>query len=254
MLRWDLIGASTIAREHMVAALRSTPGEDIGCIVSGDLARAVAFADACGIARATDDLHSLLSDPDINAVYISSTNNHHSAQAMAAIAAGKHVLFEKPLAMAVADAARMVRAAEQAGVVFATNHHLRCAGSHRAIRDLIRTGRIGQVRSLRVHHAVHLPAHLQGWRINDLAAGGGVIADITAHDADTVRFVLGDDPVAVVAQAGDFGMGSGVEDSVMSVWTMRLGAMVMAHEILPTASPAPGSRCTAPKGRSLPVA
>ncbi len=230
MLRWGVIGASTIAREHMIAALRSLPDAHIGWVASGDAARAAALAKEFGIPQATDNIDTILGDPDIDAVYISSTNEKHHSQALAAIAAGKHVLCEKPLAMTVADAVQMVRAADQAGVVLATNHHLRCAGSHRAIRDLIVTGRIGHILSLRVHHAVFLPPHLQGWRINDAAAGGGVIADITVHDADAVRFLLDEDPVAVVAQAGMSGMGSGVEDSVMSVWTMQSGAMVMAHE------------------------
>jgi 1,5-anhydro-D-fructose reductase (1,5-anhydro-D-mannitol-forming) len=115
-------------------------------------------------------------------------------------------------------------------VVFATNHHLRNAGAHLAIRELIEAGRIGRVLSVRVFHAVHLPEHLRGWRINDAGAGGGVIPDITVHDADTVRFHLGEDPVEVVAMAGASGMGKGVEDSVMSVWSMPSGAMVQAHE------------------------
>ena len=140
------------------------------------------------------------------------------------------MLCEKPLAMTPAEAAGMVRAASEAGVVFATNHHLRNAGSHVAIRDLIASGAIGRVLSVRVFHAVHLPPHLQGWRINDAAAGGGVIPDITVHDADTVRFYLGEDPVEVVAMAGASGMGQGVEDSVMSIWTHALGAMVQTHE------------------------
>ena len=84
--------------------------------------------------------------------------------------------------------------------------------------------------SVRVFHAVHLPPHLQGWRINDASAGGGVIPDITVHDADTVRFYLAEDPVEVVALAGTSGMGSGVEDSVMSVWSMPSGVMVQTHE------------------------
>jgi 1,5-anhydro-D-fructose reductase (1,5-anhydro-D-mannitol-forming) len=130
----------------------------------------------------------------------------------------------------VDQASAMVAAAEKAGVRFGTNHHLRCAGSHRAIRDLIAAGRIGRVLSIRIHHAVHLPPHLQGWRINDAGAGGGVIPDITVHDADCVRFLLGESPVSVVAQAASSGMGDGVEDSVMSVWSMPSGAMVMAHE------------------------
>jgi 1,5-anhydro-D-fructose reductase (1,5-anhydro-D-mannitol-forming) len=115
-------------------------------------------------------------------------------------------------------------------VTFGTNHQLRCAGSHRAIRGLIADGRIGRVLSVRIHHAVHLPAHLQGWRINDAGAGGGVIADITVHDADCAAFLLGEGPVSVVAQAGVSGLGDGVEDSVMWVGVMPSGAMVMAHE------------------------
>jgi 1,5-anhydro-D-fructose reductase (1,5-anhydro-D-mannitol-forming) len=132
--------------------------------------------------------------------------------------------------MDVADAVTMVHAARDAGVVFGTNHHLRNAGSHIAIRDLIRAGRIGDVLSVRVFHAVSLPPFLRGWRIDNPAAGGGVIPDIVVHDADTVRFHLGEDPADVVAIDGTSGMGNGVEDSVMSVWSMPSGAMVQTHE------------------------
>jgi 1,5-anhydro-D-fructose reductase (1,5-anhydro-D-mannitol-forming) len=77
---------------------------------------------------------------------------------------------------------------------------------------------------------VHLPPHLQGWRITDPGAGGGVIPDITVHNADVARFLLGETPVSVVAQMASSGMGQGVEDSAMSVWAMPSGAMVFAHE------------------------
>ena len=206
---WGLVGASTIAAEYMIRALRSVEQGDIAWVVSGSDSHATRYAAQHGIPRATTSLDEMLADPGVTAVYISSTNEKHHAQALAAIAAGKHVLCEKPLAMTVEQAAEMVRAANAAGVTFATNHHLRCAGSHRAIRDLIASGRIGRVLSLRIFHAVHLPPHLQGWRINDAAAGGGVIPDITVHDADTVRFLLGEDPGSVVAQAGSSGMGDG---------------------------------------------
>lgn len=229
-MRWGLIGASTIASEFMLAAIRSHQGNTITALLSGDVARGSAYAKHHHIPRATDDLAGFLAAPDLDAVYISSTNEKHHGQALAAIGAGKHVLCEKPLAVTLADAAEMVRAARDRGVVFATNHHLRCAGSHRAIRDLVRAGRIGEVLSVRVFHAVQLPPHLQGWRITDPAAGGGVIVDITVHDADTVRFLLDADPVEVVARAAQSGMGQGVEDSAMSIWTMPSGAMVQAHD------------------------
>ncbi len=228
-MNWGLVGASTIAAEHMIGAIRANGGQP-GWVVSGSSAHATAYGAQHEIGRTTTELDEMLADASVGAVYISSTNEKHRGQALAAVAAGKHVLCEKPLAMTVAEAAGMVRAAREAGVVFATNHHLRNAGSHQAIRALIAEGRIGTVLSLRVHHAVYLPPHLQGWRINDAGAGGGVIPDITVHDADTVRFLTGEDPVDVVAQAGVSGMGQGVEDSVMSVWTLPSGAMVMAHE------------------------
>lgn len=229
-MRWGLVGASNIAAQHMIGAFRAQPqGEVIG-VVSGSVDHAADYAARHGIARHGTRLDEMLADPALDAVYISSTNEKHRDQALAAIAAGKHVICEKPLAMNVADAVDMVRAAAAAGVTFATNHHLRCSGSHRAIRKAIADGRIGRVLSMRVNHAVFLPPHLQGWRINAADAGGGVIPDICVHDADCVRFLLGEDPVSVVAQTGVSGMGQGVEDSAMSVWTMPSGAMVMAHE------------------------
>jgi 1,5-anhydro-D-fructose reductase (1,5-anhydro-D-mannitol-forming) len=229
-MRWGLIGASTIAAEHMIRAIRAQAGGEIAWVVSGAADQARDYAARHAIPAASTDLAASLADPSVEAVYLSSTNEKHRAQTLAALAAGKHVLCEKPLAMTVAEAAEMARAAEGAGRVLGTNHHLRNAATHLAMRDLIAGGRIGRVLSVRVHHAVALPPHLQGWRIDDPAAGGGVIPDITVHDADTVRHLLGEDPAEVVAQATESGLGRGVEDSVMSVWAMPSGAQVFAHE------------------------
>jgi len=229
-MNWALIGASTIAGQYMVGAIRSYDENKIDWIVSGSAARALAFAQDHTIRQSTTELSDALSDARVSAVYISSTNEMHKGQALPAIAAGKHVLCEKPLAVTPADAAEMVRAAREAGVVFATNHHLRASGSHRAIRALIAGGEIGRVLSLRIFHAVELPEHLRGWRLDNPAAGGGVIPDITVHNADTVRFLLSEDPVSVVAEMAATGLGKGVEDSAMSVWSMPSGAMVFSHE------------------------
>lgn len=229
-MHWGLIGASTIASEHVIAAIRAQEGNNIKTVMSSSTERGHEYASKHSIPESSAELDLILSDPEISAVYISTTNEKHYPQAMAAIDAGKHVLCEKPLAMSVDDAASMVKAAKDKGVVFATNHHLRCAGSHIAIRELIKSGRLGDILSLRVFHAVYLPPHLQGWRINDAKAGGGVIPDITVHDADTVRFHLDEDPKSVVAKAGVSGLGEGVEDSVMSIWTMQSGVMVQVHD------------------------
>jgi 1,5-anhydro-D-fructose reductase (1,5-anhydro-D-mannitol-forming) len=232
-VRWGLIGASTIAREWMIEAIRAAEGEVVA-VMSSDPERAKRFADENGIATATTSLETLLGS-GIDAAYVSTTNEHHCSQTLAAAAAGKHVLCEKPLALDLADARRMVAACKAAGVQMGTNHHLRNAATHRALRDAIKAGRIGRPLFARVFHAVYLPPHLQGWRIRMPAAGAGVIMDITVHDADTLRFVLDDEPVEVVAMAQSSGMAAaGIEDGVMGAVRFRSGLIAQFHDAFTT--------------------
>ena len=234
MAKWGLIGASTIAKEWVIGAIRATGGE-VASVYSTNAARGETYARENGIARSVTSLDALLSDPEIDAVYISTTNELHRDQAIAAAKAGKHILCEKPLALTIGDAHQMLKAVREAGVVAGTNHHLRNAASHRAMRDAIAQGKIGKVLAARVFHAVYLPPHLQGWRIERPDAGGGVILDITVHDADTLRFVLGEDPVEAVAFSQQGGLsGAGLEDGVMGVLRFSSGAIAQFHDAFTT--------------------
>ncbi|AZO45140.1 Gfo/Idh/MocA family oxidoreductase [Mesorhizobium sp. M7D.F.Ca.US.005.01.1.1] len=229
-VRWGLIGASTIARQFMIDAIRAQGNGEIAAVMSSSPERATAYAGENNIPLAVSTLDALLG-ADIDAVYISTTNELHLEQALAAIKTGKHVLCEKPLALTSADARKMVAAARAAGIVLGTNHHLRNAGAHRAMRDAIAAGRIGKPIAARVFHSVYLPENLQGWRITRPEAGGGVVLDITVHDADTLRFVLGDDPVEVSCFTQSAGMaGSGLEDGAMCIWRFKSGVIAQSHE------------------------
>jgi 1,5-anhydro-D-fructose reductase (1,5-anhydro-D-mannitol-forming) len=233
-LRWGLIGASTIASEHMIGAMRANGGEVVA-VLSSDASRGQSYAETHGIPRSTTDLAALVEASDIDAVYISTTNELHRDQVFATAAAGKHVLCEKPLALILADARAMVAECKRRGVVMGTNHHLRNAATHRAMRDAIAEGRIGKPLFARVFHAVYLPPHLQGWRIKTPRAGGGVILDITVHDADTLRFVLGDEPRSVSAMVSRAGMGeAGLEDGVMGVVRFAGGVLAQFHDAFTT--------------------
>ncbi|MCA0278354.1 MAG: Gfo/Idh/MocA family oxidoreductase [Proteobacteria bacterium] len=234
MTRWGLIGASTIAKEWVIGAIRATGGEVVS-VMSTNAERGRDYAQANGIATSVTSLGDIVGDAGVDAVYISTTNELHLEQAIAAARAGKHVLCEKPLALTLDDALAMVKAARDAGVVFSTNHHLRNAASHRAMRDAIAAGRIGKPLAARVFHAVYLPPHLQGWRLDKPQAGGGVILDITVHDADTLRFVLNDDPVEAVAFSQTGGMGqAGLEDAVMGVLRFKSGVIAQFHDAFTT--------------------
>ncbi len=231
MLKWGLIGASTIGREWMVAAIGAQPDSMVAAVASSSAERARRYADELGIPMAYGSAADLLAEPTIDAVYISTTNEWHEPQALAAVAAGKHVLCEKPLALSLDSAQRMVEASAAVGVVLGTNHHLRNAATHRKIRELIETGAIGQPLAARVFHAVYLPPHLQSWRIDRPDAGGGVILDITVHDADTLRFALGDEVAEVTAMTANQGMGrAGLEDAVMGVMRFRNGVIAQFHD------------------------
>ncbi|KXU92840.1 fructose reductase [Caballeronia megalochromosomata] len=230
-IRWALIGASTIADEWMVDAIHSQPGAEIATVVSGSAQRAHEFATKHGIAAHSTDLDAVLADPSISAVYISSTNEKHLPQALAAAKAGKHVLCEKPLALTESEAAQIIDACASHKVRLGTNHHLRCAATHRKMRELIREGAVGTPLFVRVFHAVSLPPHLRGWRIEQPDAGGGVMLDISVHDIDTLRFLLDDEPVEVSAMASSGTMSSaGLADGVMAIVRFRGGALAQLHD------------------------
>lgn len=103
-MRWGLIGASTIAREWMVGAIRANQGDVVG-VMSTDAQRAADFAAPLEIPNAVTSLEALF-DLNLDAVYISTTNELHCSQTIAAAQRGLHVMCEKPLATELDDAAR----------------------------------------------------------------------------------------------------------------------------------------------------
>ncbi len=186
----------------------------------GDADWAATYADRNGI-PASGSVEDVIARDDIDAVYISSTNEHHRAHTELAAAAGKHVLCEKPLALSIEDGRAMIDACERAGVTLATNHHLPGSGLHRTIRRLVADGAVGRVLGVRVFHAVMLPERLQGWRLES-REGGGVTMDITCHDASVLNPLLGALPADVVALAASQGpWGAAAEDALMSDAALR---------------------------------
>tara|TARA_R110002124_G_scaffold16882_7_gene71544 strand:+ start:113459 stop:114448 length:990 start_codon:yes stop_codon:yes gene_type:complete len=193
-LRWALVGASSIARDHMVRAIRAGDGT-IVAVQSANLDRAEALAADFALPLATQSLDQAIEGAD--AVYVSSVNDKHCAQTLQALSAGCHVLCEKPIATELNDARRMIAAANEAGCVLAVNHHLRHSAVHRVIRDYIVSGRIGTVRAVTLSNAGWLPQHLRNWRLD--IPGAGIALDKTVHDIDLLRFLLDEDPRHVSA-------------------------------------------------------
>jgi 1,5-anhydro-D-fructose reductase (1,5-anhydro-D-mannitol-forming) len=202
----------------MVPAIRAR-GDDIVAVVSSNAEHGQRFATTNGIAVVSTDLDAALGRQDVEAVYISSRNDRHVEQSLAAVAAGKHVLCEKPMALDADAAQRVLESAEHAGVIFAVNHHLPGAATHRAIRRLIADGAIGTPLAVSVCHAVMLPARLRGWRLGG-EHGAGVVLDITCHDASVLNAALAVPATMATAVGVSQGQWSaGTPDAVMSSLT-----------------------------------
>lgn len=230
-LGWGLIGASNIGRQYMIPAINAQPDSRVVAVMSRSAERARQYADDNGIPRSHTSVDALVNDPEVDVVYISTTNERHKAETLAAARADKHVLCEKPLALNLADALEMVAACREAGVVMGTNHHLRNAVTHRTLRRLVAEGAVGRVLAVRLFNAFYLPPILQTWRLNAPEAGGGIILDVTVHDTDTLRFVLDDEVETVTAISARQGLAEApLEDAVMGVMQFRSGVIAQFHD------------------------
>ncbi|XVU27032.1 Gfo/Idh/MocA family protein [Actinoplanes sp. CA-054009] len=177
--------------------------------VAGRSADAVAAAAAkLGWAEHTTDWRSLIDRDDIDLIDICTPGDTHREIALAALAAGKHVLCEKPLANTVAEAQEMAAAAAQARGVFAM-----CGFNYRRVpavalmRELVTAGRIGQLHHVRATYLqdwIVDPEFPLVWRLQKEVAGSGALGDIGAHIVDLTQFVTGQSIAAVSALTETF--------------------------------------------------
>jgi predicted dehydrogenase len=196
-LRWGILSTADIARTKVIPGIQRAARCRITAIASRDLARARAAADEAGIPTAHGSYEALLADPEVDAVYIPLPNHLHAEWAIAAARAGKHVLCEKPLAMTATDAARMVAAAEAAGVRLMEAFMYRLHPSWRAVVELVRSGRIGRLVAVQSWFSYFNDDPTNIRNIRD--AGGGALYDVGCYNVNLSRLLFGGEPTRVEA-------------------------------------------------------
>src|SRR2546429_693239 len=149
-------------------------------------ARALGFRETC------TDYREVLARRDIDAVVVATPNFLHREIVLAALAAGKHVLCEKPLALNREEAEEMLRAAERAGRVHMTAFTYRFTPAIQYARYLIEQGELGQLRTVRAAYLMALAGHVLAWRSEKRLAGSGVLADIGSHLVHITQYLVGD--------------------------------------------------------------
>jgi len=194
VLRWGFLGTARINRV-MIPPLRASAGNRLLAVASREQATADAYAREWGIERAHGSYEALLSDPEIDAVYIPLPNHLHAEWAIRAARAGKHVLCEKPLALTVAEVDAMEAAARESGVVLAEAFMYRHHPQTQKVKELVDAGAIGAVRFVRGTFSFPLT------RPDDVRLrpewGGGCLWDVGCYPLSFTRFLLGAEPVEV---------------------------------------------------------
>lgn len=203
---WGIMGTGTIAG-LFAADLSLLPQARLAAVHSRSRDKALAFAGRFGGAAAYDDEAAFLADPAVEAVYVATPNHLHVAQALRAIAAGKPVLIEKPIALKSGDVALIAEAARQRGLFAMEALWSRFLPAVRAAREHIAAGRIGPVKRMRADLSY---AHAQepGSRLFDPALGGGAAFDLGVYPLSLTLHLLGE-PQAVSGRW--FRAGSGVD-------------------------------------------
>jgi predicted dehydrogenase len=188
-LRWGIVGTGQIAADLAISLEKSTRGRIVtACGSSPEKARA--FAARWGLPRAAASLDELLADAAVDVVYVATPHPAHEAHALAAIAAGKPVLLEKPFTMDAAGAARVVEAARAKGVFVMEAFMYRCHPLVRALVERLQDGVIGTIRHVRAEFGFRKAREPEG-RLYNLAKGGGAILDVGCYPASLARLVAG---------------------------------------------------------------
>ncbi len=229
-MNWLLVGAGDIAGKRVLPALAAAPGSRVAAICDLNAERAAALAAPHGAAVFTDYARAL-AEAEADAVYVATPVFLHAPQALAALAAGKHVLVEKPMALTHSEARQVVAAAARAGRArCGVAYFRRCSAKYAMARAMLARGEFGQVVLARLTFFSWFnpdPADPKYWRVIPAKSGGGPLADMGAHMFDLLIGLLGL-PERVFARVATLTHPYAAEDSAALVMTLRGGAQALA--------------------------
>jgi len=197
-LRIGFVGCGRVTAELHLPALARLEDVEAVALADPDTACARRVAGEFGIARVHPDAATLAADPAVDLVAVCSPPRHHAEGALAALAAGRHVFVEKPLALDLESADALVAAVGDR--VAAAGFNLRVHRQVVAARAALAEGRLGELRMIRTHWTA--AARPAGWRA-DPAQGGGALWELAIHHLDLWRFLSGREPTGVRASGDD---------------------------------------------------
>lgn len=228
---WGILATGGIARAFTRDLLAH--GHRVAAVGSRSRDNAQAFAEEFGIARAHASYDELVADPDVDVVYVATPHNFHAQNAVAALENGKHVLVEKAFTLNAAEARTVVGTAQRKGLLVVEAMWTRFLPHMAFVRSVVRSGRLGNIRSLHADHTQRLPAD-PAHRLNNPHLAGGALLDLGVYPLSFTHDILGA-PVEITAR-GTL-KDTGVDASVATILRHASGAVSTSYSSSETRGP-----------------
>ncbi len=197
-LRWGILGAANFAKAHMAPAIHAARGGELYALATSSPEKAKGFNAFCPDLKVHSTYEALLADPAIEAVYIPLPNHLHVEWTLKALAAGKHVLTEKPIALKTAEVDQIIAARDASGLLAAEAYMIVHHPQWQRAKEWLEAGEIGKLRHVDAAFSFHL-TDLDNIR-NRPESGGGSLRDIGVYTFGSARFVTASEPVDISAR------------------------------------------------------
>jgi predicted dehydrogenase len=225
-VRVAMLGAGLMAHTHMEAVRAMGDRAELATVADVSAEARGRAAEEFGIPHQYEDAFQAAREADADAVIVCIPNHLHAPVTLAALAAGKHVLVEKPMALTLADAEAMVAAAERAGRVLMCGLSLRFASSIRQVKALVADGAVGTPRRVVHRRMSRGMGRDEGSWFGSQAASGGILPGIGSHSIDAILWWLDDEAARVTAEVRSLNPAMDIEDEAAVMLTTRNGVLV----------------------------
>jgi len=223
-IRWGVLSTANIGEFQVIPAIQQSRNSIVTAVASRDLERAKAFASRLNIAKAYGSYPELLADPDIDAVYIPLPNDQHFTWGMRCADAGKPLLCEKPLTLNATEAQQLADAFAKRGLPLAEAFMYRFHPQTEQVKTMIQSGAVGDLRLVQATFNFVI-GNEDNIRLQK-GMGGGALYDIGCYCLNAMRYMTGEEPAHIEADA-NFGAQSQVDESLVGI--VRFPSGVLGH-------------------------
>jgi len=224
-IKWGVIGCGGIADRRTLPGMMLADNAELIAVMDANKAAADACKEKYNAKYAFDKMEDVLALDEIQAVYIASPVFCHKEQAMAAADAGKDILIEKPVGLTAAEAEEIAAYCEAKGVKMGVGFMMRFHSYHQAMKEIVESGKIGEIVSARAQLTCWYPEMENCWRQDMKLSGGGAMMDMGVHCVDLIRYITGLEVVEAAGICGNQIFKYSVEDAGGVIMRLSNGAV-----------------------------